>query len=452
MDKDTRLDHSSSQNRHVDWDQPTTHLIPSVHPYSRQPDDDKVGDRDAELMCNDDSDTNSASTDEENHDLRTKLGDNVSPHDACGTQSANPVEKSHDSPTKLGENVSSYDDTDTQSSNSHEERHEPPTRTGDTSNVSQHDYDDTRCANSDGEIGELSTTKLDDNDSPRNQVIPTGRDTQKECAAKKEECLEDQKCFFMFTSLPQSLKKPNLELPPLTSRRPSVGGGRRPSIKTSVDITEDDCGTESQENGHKEDTTYKHMSLTDKRMVMLRNRFSSKNLFNVKRQNTTYFTDRSDHSPDGLRKAMSGMSLSHQRSVPSTGGRPVTSYSTSRSRQMDRLLPRATTSSGCRPGRYGNQHFSSMDNAFMGLRQPRSRRELEKLSQMRIDPFQDDVLEGEDRAEGWAPLGDGQLDLLERLQRRRPLLQQRVSSFLKDLDSFNRRGHKTGLEHILDIT
>ncbi|XP_070189974.1 uncharacterized protein [Littorina saxatilis] len=216
------------------------------------------------------------------------------------------------------------------------------------------------------------------------------------------------------------------------------------------------------ESGEVADTRKK--SITERRLAMERDRFSSKNLFNVKRRHSAVTnTAERDNSPEGLRKNMSAMNLSKQQGQGQV--RPKTSpaahgYRRGLRSKSSRDYLRPTTSSASRLVRFADNNADDGDSyLYAAARRPRSRRELEKLSALRMDHFVDgDSMATLDRraTEAWGSNGgsggDPNQDLLQRLRGGRPGLQARVTTFLKDMDEFNKRSQKSALEQILEAT
>ncbi|KAL8579529.1 hypothetical protein ACOMHN_025482 [Nucella lapillus] len=243
-------------------------------------------------------------------------------------------------------------------------------------------------------------------------------------------------------------------------RKMSSASGRRFSVMSSVydcvgegDREENGGGTETplSPSSSQQLPDMKKMSLTERRLAKERDQFSSKNLFNVKKNNnsTTHFLDskRRDVSPDNSRTNTPTSTL--QPSPSKKQGRPMTSPASygRRSAQRSRSYMRPTTAS-CRLVSFS---MDGEDDSFQRApRRPRSRRELQRLVELKIDPFEEDeVLE---KADSWTSSGDRQQDLLHGLQVGRTRLQDRVTAFLRTLEDFNRRGAKSGLEQILEAT
>ncbi|XP_076467038.1 uncharacterized protein LOC143298175 [Babylonia areolata] len=200
----------------------------------------------------------------------------------------------------------------------------------------------------------------------------------------------------------------------------------------------------------------KTMSLTERRLAKERDQFSAKNLFNVRRRASSAYTAPEpparrrggDVSPDSSRTATPTSALPTTPSPSTRQGRPRTSpaaYSGGRSALRTHSYMRPTTASvsrlASRPPGEGGGEFPRHP------RRPRSRRELQKLVELKVDPFEDEVAH---RPDSWTSAGDRHQDLLHSLQKTQARLQQRVSAFLAAMDSFNRRDTKSALDSILE--
>ena len=275
---------------------------------------------------------------------------------------------------------------------------------------------------------------------------------------------QDSTTQILCQSPPSRLRRTNSELSSISKRRTSMGSliSRRASIMSKAQNSVDEVDGHGEENdvqdyavlasGQVVDT--RKLSSTERRLAMERDQFSSKNLFNVKRRNSgSSFNflesnaSKTDNSQDSLKNAMSAMTIS----VPRVKDRPKTSPSAyNHKRANNRGYLRPTTSSASRLSRFSGESLSAENYEYYGRpRRPRSRRELETLSRLNINPFEDDEPE---RPKSWSPSGNIRQDMLDRLRSGRPQLQARVSAFLKGMEEFNKRGQKSGLEQILEAT
>ena len=276
---------------------------------------------------------------------------------------------------------------------------------------------------------------------------------------------QDSGLEILCQSPPSRLMRKRSDQSSVSNRRMSVGNfsSRRASVMSITQHSLDGVDGHGEEtNGQDyavlangDATNTKKMSVTERRLAMERKQFSSKNLFNVKRKNNglSHFLESNavkvDNSQDGLKSALSTMTLSS--SVPRAKDRPKTSPSAyNRHQPKNRGYLRPTTAFAGRFVRFSDDSSSAEDYGYHGTpRRPRSRRELQELCRLNIDPFEDDAAE---RQESWSPSGNFQQDMLDRLRSGRPQLQARVAAFLKDMEEFNKRGRKSGLEQILEAT
>ena len=240
------------------------------------------------------------------------------------------------------------------------------------------------------------------------------------------------------------------------ARRSSMGSALRSSTE---DLNDEDNDEVDYSTTHSmELPNMKKMSLTERRLAMEREQYSAKNLFNSRRRYTvassSYFTDtrKGESSPERQGSATPRSVTPQPQHQTQT--RPRTSpaaYNRGRSaQQKQRGYLRPTTASASRLVSFAGAQGEEEEDAYRPARRPRSRRELQKLSELKIDPFGEEAAE----VDSWAQNGSGdrQQDLLHQLRAGRTRLEARVAAFLNSMEEFNRKGRKTGLEQILEAT
>lgn len=223
---------------------------------------------------------------------------------------------------------------------------------------------------------------------------------------------------------------------------------RAPQRKHSVSESEDEAGAT---------TVLVKSTLSDRRIAKERDRYSAKNLFNVVRRrgskpclgegnNATTIRMPMD-SPNGLRTASAPTACRQQvvQTVVQPHSRPGSyrapadcGYGAAAASSLN--ARRATSAP---PGSFSKRLYGNSDETM--VRRPRSRRELERLCSLKIDPFEEESVYSQRTSNG-----NSKTEVLENLRKHNSELQSKVSDFIKQLEIFNKKGRKSRLDHILE--